>query len=106
MKANPITIHTQIQTLVDEPYISDLSDEEFCDPTDDMFDDDVIYPGNYLKSNEEIFTDKYMQDFAEKMDAKIEHEERTNRLISTVVILGCIFIVVLFSMYAYWRYTC
>lgn len=106
MKAEPITILAQIQKSEGESYLSDFSDEEFCDPTDDIFDNEVIDPGNHLKSNEEIFTDKYMQDFAEKMDAKIKHEEKINRLISPVVILCCIFIVGLFSMYAYWKYTC
>lgn len=104
MKAEPIAIHAQIQKLEEEPNISDFSDEEFCDPTDDMFDDEVIDPGNHLKSNEEIFTDKYMQDFAEKMDAGIAREKRFNRFISIGEILSCIFIVGLFSMYAYWRY--
>lgn len=93
------------QSLTEEPYGYDFSDEdeEFCDPTDDMFDDEVIDPGNLLMSNEEIFTDEYMQVFAEKMDAKIAKEKKIDRLISIGVILGCVSVVVLISMYAYWR---
>ena len=81
-------------------------DEEFFDPTDDNFDDMVIAPEHFLKTNEEIFTDKYMQDFAAKMDAKIARERRMDKCISAGVILGCIFTVALFSLYAYWRYMC
>ena len=77
-------------------------DEVFFDPTDDYSDDEVIDPGHFLKTNEEIFTDKYMQDFA----AKIARERRMDKCISAGVILGCIFTVVLFCLYAYWRYMC
>lgn len=93
------------QSLAEKTYGYDFSDEDedFCDPTDDMFDDEVIDPENLLLSNEEIFTDEYMQDFAEKMDAKIAREKKIDRLISIGVILGCVSVVVLISMYAYWR---
>ena len=81
-------------------------DEEFFDPTDDYSDDEVIDPGHFLKTNEEIFTDKYMQDFAAKMDAKIARERRMDKCISAGVIIGCIFTLALFCLYAYWRYMC
>lgn len=46
--------------------------------------------GFRLPENEEIFTDEYMQDFSQKMDAKIEREKRTQQLISICVIVGVI----------------
>lgn len=75
--------------------------DEFFDPTDDMFDDEVVDPGHHLKTNEEIFTDEYMQDFAAKMDAKIAREKRQDKLISVGVILGCIILIGVFCLYAY-----
>lgn len=56
MKVERIKIHTNKHSLVEESYISDFSDMEFCDPTDDAFDDEVIDPENYLRRNEDIFT--------------------------------------------------
>ena len=41
-----------------------------------------------------------------KMDAKIARERRMDKCISAGVILGCIFTVALFCLYAYWRYMC
>ena len=46
--------------------------------------------GFRLPKNEEIFTDEYMQDFAQRMDAKIAREKRNQRLISVCVIVGVI----------------
>ena len=46
--------------------------------------------GFRLPKNEEIFTDEYMQDFAQRMDTKIEREKRNQRLISVCVIVGVI----------------
>lgn len=77
------------------------NDEEFFDQTDDLFDDEVVDPGHHLKTNEEIFTDAYMQDFAAKMDAQIAREKRLNKSISVGVILGCIIIIGVFCLYAY-----
>lgn len=88
----PLALRLQMQAV---------TDEEFCDPTDDMFDDEVVDPGHHLKTNEEIFTDEYMQDFAAKMDVKIARENRRNKLISVGVILGCIITVGAFCIYAY-----
>lgn len=44
----------------------------------------------HLLTNEEIFTDKYMHDYASQMDAKIAREKRIQRLISIGVILAII----------------
>lgn len=77
------------------------------DESDDYSDDDLTDENGFiLKSNEEIFTDEYMLDYAEKMDAKIAHEKKIQRWISVGVIVGCIMLVALFSVLAYWRYIC
>ena len=46
--------------------------------------------GFRLPKNEEIFTDEYMQDFAQRMDEKIAREKRTQNIISVCVIVGVI----------------
>lgn len=63
-------------------------DEEFYDETDDMIEDEIIDPGHCLPSNEEIFKDKYMIAFAEKMDAKIARDKRIDMLVSVLVIVA------------------
>lgn len=73
------------------------------DESDDYCEDEVAATDGFrLKTNEEIFTDEYMQDFATKMDTKIAREKRQNELISIGVILGCIIIVGVFCLYAYY----
>lgn len=73
------------------------------DESDDYCEDEVTCSDGFrLKTNEEIFTDEYMQVFAAKMDAKIAREKRQNKLISVGVILGCIITVGAFCIYAYW----
>lgn len=67
-----------------------MKQEEIYDPTDDLFDDEVIDPAHCLMTNEEIFTDEYMRDFAEKMDAKIAREKRNDRLVSVCVIVSVV----------------
>lgn len=67
-----------------------IEDEEFFDPTDDQADDEIIDSGHHLMTNEEIFTDEYMLDFAEKMDAKIAKEKLIQNIISVSVVLGCL----------------
>lgn len=63
-----------------------MNANEFYDPTDDMLEDELIDPGHHFATDEDIFTDEYMQAFAEKMDAKIAREKRTDRIISFGVI--------------------
>ena len=46
--------------------------------------------GFRLLSNEEIFTDEYMQNYAKKMDDQIAKEKRTQHLISVGVIIGVV----------------
>ena len=53
--------------------------------------------GFRLLTNEEIFTDEYMQNYAKKMDAQIDREKRIQRLISVGVIVAVILFVVLIS---------
>ncbi len=43
-----------------------------------------------LMTNEEIFTDEYLQAYAKEMDAKIKREKRNDRLISVGVVAGVI----------------
>lgn len=73
------------------------------DESDDYCEDELAdLAGLHLKTNEEIFTDEYMRDYAAKMDAKIAHEKRLNKFISLGVILGCILMIGVFCAYAYY----
>ncbi len=57
-------------------------EENLCENTDD---------GEFrLLTNEEIFTDEYMQEYARKMDAQIAKENRYQLLISVCVVVGVI----------------
>lgn len=72
------------------------------DESDDYCEDEVTdSEGFRQKTNEEIFTDEYMQDFAAKMDAKIAREKRQNKSITVGVIIGCFIIIGVFCLYAY-----
>lgn len=57
--------------------------------------------GFRLKTNEEIFTEEYMLDFAEKMDAKIVRFKRNQRIISACVIVSIILYIILL-IYLIW----
>ena len=46
--------------------------------------------GFRLTTNEEIFTDEYMQNYAKKMDEQMVREKRIQRLISVGVIVSVI----------------
>ena len=50
-----------------------------------------------LMTNEEIFTDEYMQEYARKMDNQIAREKRLQRLISVGVIAAVILFIGLIS---------
>lgn len=58
------------------------------DPGED--EDIKTEDGFILPNNEEIFTDEYMQEFAQKMDAKIAREKRNQWLVSICVVIGVI----------------
>lgn len=62
----------------------------------DDYADDEIEGEFHLMTNEEIFTDEYMQDFARKMDAKIARDKRQDRIISVSVVLFSILAIALF----------
>lgn len=64
--------------------------EEFFDPTDDLANDEVIDSGHHLMTNEEIFTEEYMLDFSEKMDAKIAAKKLNQWIVSVCIIVACI----------------
>lgn len=60
------------------------------DESDDYAPDEDDASEFRLMTNEEIFTDEYIRDYAARMDAKIAREKRIHRLISIGVILGII----------------
>ena len=70
---------------------SDDYDPGECETTQSESD------GFRLLTNEEIFTDEYMQNYAKKMDAQIDREKRIQRLISVGVIVAVILFVGLIS---------
>lgn len=75
------------------------------DDYDPAEDEEIECEGNFpFKTNEEIFTDEYMRDFASKMDAKIAREKRQQKMISVGVVLGSLIIAGLFCVYAYLKY--
>lgn len=43
-----------------------------------------------LMTNEEIFTDEYMAEYAKKMDAQIAKDKRNQRLISVGVVVSAV----------------
>lgn len=53
--------------------------------------------GFRIRTNEEIFTDEYMQDYARKMDNQIAREKRIQRFISVGVIAAVILFIGLIS---------
>ena len=53
--------------------------------------------GFRIRTNEEIFTDEYMQEYARKMDNQIAREKRQQRLISVGVIAAVILFIGLVS---------
>ncbi len=74
--------------IVEEEGVVIYDESDDYDPGED---EPIQTDGGFrLPENEEIFTEEYMQDFAEKMDAKIAHEKKTQRLISLCVIIGVI----------------
>lgn len=74
--------------IVEEDGIVIYDQSDDYDPGED--EDIKTEDGFILPDNEEIFTDEYMQDFAQKMDAKIAREKRTQRLVSICVVIGII----------------
>lgn len=71
--------------IVEEDSIVIYDQSDDYDPGED--EDIKTEDGFILPDNEEIFTDEYMQDFAQKMDAKIAREKRTQRLVSICVVI-------------------
>lgn len=66
----------------------------------DPGEDEEIHaePGGFrLMSNEEIFTDEYMRNYAKKMDEKIAREKRSQCLISVGVIVAIILYIALIT---------
>ena len=57
-----------------------------------------------LKTNEEIFTDEYMRDYAKRMDEEQTREKRYDNIISVCVIIGVIVVIAGFVWYGCSRY--
>ncbi len=74
--------------IVEEDGVVVYDESDDYDPGED---EPIKTEGGFrLPENEEIFTDEYMQNFANKMDAKIAREKSSQRLISILVIIGVI----------------
>lgn len=72
------------------------------DESDDYSDDELYVQdenGKYRQmTNEDIFTDEYMQEFDRKMDAEFDKEKRQQHWVSVGVILGCIMTIGLITL--------
>lgn len=77
-----------------------IEDEEgvvIYDESDDYDPAENEISDNAMTTNEEIFTDEYMDEYARKMDAKIARMKRNDKITSVGVILFVIILVVGFS---------
>lgn len=73
----------KFETIEDEGIIVYDESDDFAPEEDDASEFHLI-------TNEEIFTEEYIQDYSAKMDAKIAKEKRNQRLISVGVVLSII----------------
>ena len=67
------------------------------DESDDLDPSEEEISDNGLMTNEEIFTDEYMDEYARRMDAKIARMKRNDWITSIGVILFVIALIVGFS---------
>lgn len=86
----------------DDIVIYDESDD--YDPGEDTEENTSDDNEFHLMTNEEIFTDEYMDNYIQRMDKKIADEKKYDNITSVCVILGCILLIGLFVSYAYFRY--
>lgn len=75
----------------DEDCVIIYDESDDLDPSEDEISD------NGLMTNEEIFTDEYMDEYARRMDAKIARIKRNDKITSIGIILFVITLVVGFS---------
>lgn len=77
--------------MVEEDGVVIYDESDDYDPGEETLGYDVSEEGDFrLMSNDEIFTDEYMQNYAKKMDKEIAKEERHQRIISVGVITAII----------------
>lgn len=75
--------------IIEEDGVVIYDESDDYDPGEE--EDIQTEPGGFrLMSNEEIFTDEYMRNYAKKMDEQIAREKRNQRLISVGVIVAII----------------
>lgn len=72
--------------IVEENGVVVYDGSDDYDPGQDEINDNEFN----LMTNEEIFTDEYMQKYSERMDAKIARNRRNDRLMSVGVIIAVI----------------
>lgn len=72
--------------IIEENGIVVYDESDDYDPGQDEINDNEFH----LMTNEEIFTDEYMRDYSERMDAKIARNRHNDRLISVGVIIAVI----------------
>ena len=88
----------KFEIVEDEEGVVIYDESDDYDPGEDETEE-----GFRLMTNEEIFTDEYMQEYARRMDAKIAVEKRNDRLVSAAVILGTILVVSLITIICFNR---
>lgn len=71
--------------IIEEDDVVIYDERDDYDPGEDEESEEF-----HLMTNEEIFTDEYMQAYAAEMDSKIRREKRNDRLISIGVVAGVI----------------
>lgn len=79
--------------VIEEDGIVVFDESDDYDPGEDentLSDEMEEGSGFIMMTNEEIFTDEYMQEYARKMDEKIAKEKLTQSLISVGVIVTVI----------------
>lgn len=77
--------------MVEEDGVVIYDESDDYDPGEETLGYDVSEEGDFrLMTNEEIFTDEYMRNFAKKMDEEIARERCRQRLISVGVITAII----------------
>ena len=81
----------QFYKVADDDGVVIYDESDDFDPVEDEVSD------NGLMTNEEIFTDEYMDEYARKMDAKIARMKRNDWITSIGVILFVIALIVGFS---------
>lgn len=73
--------------VIEEDGIVVFDESDDYDPGEDE-ENQSGSKGFQLKTNEEIFTDEYMHEYARKMDEKIANEKLIQRFISVGVIVA------------------